>query len=65
MGQHTIELLTARIEQGRRDGDVAPEVDARAQAQFLLNTIVGLRVMAKTFDGPTRHGVIDTALAGL
>ncbi|WP_327256496.1 TetR/AcrR family transcriptional regulator [Streptomyces sp. NBC_01244] len=65
MGQRTIQLLTDRIEQGRRDGDVAPEVDARAQAQFLLNTIVGLRVMAKTFDGPTLHGVIDTALAGL
>ncbi|MFE4638875.1 TetR/AcrR family transcriptional regulator [Streptomyces sp. NPDC056773] len=65
MGQRTIQLLTDRIEQGRRDGDIAPEVDARAQAQFLLNTIVGLRVMAKTFDGPTLHGVIDTALAGL
>ncbi|WP_330300297.1 TetR/AcrR family transcriptional regulator [Streptomyces sp. NBC_00503] len=65
MGQHTIQLLTARIEQGRRDGDVAPEVDAGAQAQFLLNTIVGLRVMAKSFDGPILHGIIDTALAAL
>lgn len=65
MAQHTIQLLAARIEQGRRDGDVAPEVNAGAQAQFLLNTIVGLRVMAKTFDGPTLRGIIDTALAGL
>lgn len=65
MGQRTIQLLTERIEQGLRDGDVAPGVDAEAQAQFLLNTIVGLRVMAKTFDGPTLYGVIDTALAGL
>lgn len=65
MGQRTIQLLTERIEQGLRDGDVAPEVDARVQAQFLLSTIVGLRVMSKTFDRATLYGVIDTALAGL
>lgn len=65
MAEHTIQLLTARIEQGRRDGDVAPEVDAKAQAQFLLNTIVGLRVMAKTFGRSTLRGIIDSALAGL
>ncbi len=64
MEERTIELLTARIEQGQRDGDVAPEVDAKAQAQFLMNTIVGLRVMAKTFDGPALYRIIDTALAG-
>jgi TetR/AcrR family transcriptional repressor of nem operon len=65
MEERTIELLATRIEQGRSDGDVAPEVDARAQAQFLMNTIVGLRVMAKTFDGPVLYRIIDTALAGL
>ena len=63
--EHTIELLAARIDQGRRDGDVAREVDARAQAEFLMNTIAGLRVMAKTFDEPTLHRIIDTALTGL
>jgi TetR/AcrR family transcriptional repressor of nem operon len=65
MEERTIELLATRIEQGRSDGDVAPGVDARAQAQFLMNTIAGLRVMAKTFDGPTLYRIIDTALAGL
>ena len=65
MEERTIQLLAARIEQGRRDGDVAPEVDAKEQAQFLMNTIVGLRVMAKTFDRVTLHRIIDTALAGL
>lgn len=63
--ERTIQLFATRIEQGQRDGDVAPEVDAKAQAYFLMNTIVGLRVMAKTFDGPTLHQIIDTALAGL
>jgi TetR/AcrR family transcriptional repressor of nem operon len=65
MTQRSIELLAARIEQGKRDGDVAAEVDAKAQAHVLMTTILGLRVMAKTFDGPTLHRVIDTALAGL
>ncbi|GAA4620643.1 TetR/AcrR family transcriptional regulator [Actinoallomurus vinaceus] len=65
IGEHTIDLLAARIEQGRRDGDVAPEIDARAQAQFLMNTVLGLRVMAKAFDGPALYRIIDTALAGL
>ena len=63
--EHMIELLAERIEQGQRDGDVAAGVDARAQARFLMNTIMGLRVMAKTFDRPVLYGVIDTALAGL
>jgi TetR/AcrR family transcriptional repressor of nem operon len=65
MTERTIELLTARIEQGRRDGDVAADVDAKAQARFLMNTIGGLRVMAVTYDKPTLHQIIDTALAGL
>ncbi|KIF07239.1 TetR family transcriptional regulator [Streptomyces sp. RSD-27] len=63
--ERTIEILGARIERGRRDGDVAPGVDAKAQAQFLMNTIAGLRVMAKTFDGPILYRIIDTALGGL
>ncbi len=65
MQERTIHLLTARIEQGKRDGDVAPEVDAGTQARFLMNTIAGLRVMARTFDGPTLHQIIETALTGL
>jgi TetR/AcrR family transcriptional repressor of nem operon len=65
MEERSIELLAARLEQGRRDGDVAPEVDAELQAQFLMNTIIGLRVMAKTFDEQTLHRIIDVAVAGL
>jgi TetR/AcrR family transcriptional repressor of nem operon len=64
-GGRTIELLAARIEQGQRDGDVPPKLDARAQAEFLANTLLGLRVMAKVFDGATLYRVIDTALTGL
>lgn len=65
MEERTIELLAARIERGRRDGDVAPGVDAKAQARFLMNTIAGLRVMTKTLDRADLYGIIDTALACL
>lgn len=65
MEEGVIEVLAARIAQGQRDGDVARNVDARAQALFLQNTLAGLRVMAKTFDRPALHRIIDTALAGL
>jgi TetR/AcrR family transcriptional repressor of nem operon len=65
MEEGVIEVLAARIEQGQRDGDVDRDVDARAQALFLQNTLAGLRVMAKTFDRPALHRIIDTALAGL
>ncbi|MCD0442911.1 TetR/AcrR family transcriptional regulator [Glycomyces sp. A-F 0318] len=60
----TIRLLGERIRRGQRDGDVAPEVDADAQARFLMNTIVGLRVMATTHELPALRGIIETALTG-
>ncbi|KJS52782.1 TetR/AcrR family transcriptional regulator [Streptomyces rubellomurinus] len=63
--ERMIELLAARIERGKLDGDVDRSVDARAQAQFLQNTSAGLRVMAKTFERPVLYRIIDTALAGL
>ncbi|GAA1687377.1 TetR/AcrR family transcriptional regulator [Glycomyces endophyticus] len=65
MTDRTIELLAERLRRGRRDGDVPPEIDPEAQAHLLMNTIVGLRVMARTYDGPVLHRIIDTALAGL
>jgi TetR/AcrR family transcriptional repressor of nem operon len=63
MTDETIRLLGERLRRGQRDGDVDPGVDAEAQAHFLMNTIVGLRVMARTHDGPVLHGIVDTALA--
>ncbi|MFE2106312.1 TetR/AcrR family transcriptional regulator [Kitasatospora sp. NPDC059463] len=63
--ERMIELLTARIERGQREGDVDRGVDAPAQALFLQTTLAGLRVMARTFDRPALHRVIDTALTGL
>ncbi|MET3807498.1 TetR/AcrR family transcriptional repressor of nem operon [Nakamurella sp. UYEF19] len=65
MQDRPIGALTARIEQGRRDGDVDDDVHARAVAEFLANTLAGLRVMAITYDAPTLYRIIDSAVAVL
>lgn len=54
--------LAARIERGRRDKVIDRDTDPRALAELLMNTIVGLRVMAKTYDGLTLHRIVDSAL---
>ena len=65
MAERSIDLIAARIEQGKRDGDVASDIDAVAQAQLIQNTVAGLRIMAKGFDEQVLYRIIDTALAGL
>ncbi len=65
MQEHSVAALAARIEQGHRDGDVSPGLDARAFAELLANTLAGLRVMAMTYDAPTLYRIIDSALATL
>jgi TetR/AcrR family transcriptional repressor of nem operon len=54
-----------RIERGQRDGDVPPDLDARAWAEHLANTLAGLRVTAMTHEAPMLYRIIDTALAPL
>lgn len=57
--------FAARIERGQRDGDVARELNAQALAEYLSNTLAGLRVMAITHEAPVLYRIIDTALAAL
>mgnify|MGYP001098454552 CR=1 FL=1 len=65
MAERSVELIAARIEQGRRDGDVAAGLDARTQALLIQNTIVGLRVMGCGFERSALYAIIDAAVAGL
>ncbi|MFH9351437.1 TetR/AcrR family transcriptional regulator [Kitasatospora sp. NPDC017646] len=65
MGERMVELFAARIERGRRDGDVDRGVDAKEQALYLQAVLAGLRVMSRTYDRPVLLRIIDTALAGL
>lgn len=57
--------LADRIEQGKRDGDVRAEIDSRDYADFVANTLMGLRVTAKTAEQAMLYRIIDTALSTL
>jgi TetR/AcrR family transcriptional regulator, transcriptional repressor for nem operon len=63
--ERLVAVLAARIDQGRRTGDVRPGIDARATAEFLLNTSAGLRILAKTNEAPALYRIIDVALTTL
>ncbi|MFE3195639.1 TetR/AcrR family transcriptional regulator [Nocardia sp. NPDC059240] len=63
--EYMIEAFTERLEQGRRDGDVRTDLDARAYSEFLMNTIGGLRITAKVSEAETLYRIIDTALSTL
>ncbi|MEV6771529.1 TetR/AcrR family transcriptional regulator [Nocardia sp. NPDC051030] len=63
--QGVLVALRTRIEQGVREGDIRADIDPQATAEFFMNTISGLRLMAKTCDAPVLHRIIDTALTTL
>lgn len=65
MAERSAEAIAARIERGKRDGDVPAGVDARTQALLIQNTIAGLRIMACGFDRSALYAIIDAAVAGL
>jgi TetR/AcrR family transcriptional regulator, transcriptional repressor for nem operon len=61
----TLAVVAARLDRGRRDGDVPAGLDVQATAEFLMTTIAGLRVLARTYSAPELHRVVDTALSVL
>ncbi|MFD6396617.1 TetR/AcrR family transcriptional regulator [Nocardia sp. NPDC060249] len=63
--QRIVATLAARIDQGRRDGDVDRDVDPNSIAALLFTTSVGLRLMAKTNDAAQLYRLIDVALTTL
>jgi TetR/AcrR family transcriptional regulator, transcriptional repressor for nem operon len=63
--ERLIGILAERIDQGRRDGDVRPDIDARATAEFLMNTNTGLRIRARTHEAAALYRIIDVALTAL
>lgn len=60
-----VATLAARIDRGRRDGDVDAAVDPGAVAALLFTTSAGLRIMAKTNDTPELYRLVDVALTVL
>lgn len=63
--ERTMAALESRIAQGVRDGDVRTGLDPRATAEYVMNTLAGLRVMARAYDAATLRRIADTALAAL
>jgi TetR/AcrR family transcriptional repressor of nem operon len=63
--QRVEDALWAAIQRGQRDGEIAADRDARALAQFTLNSMYGLRVLGKTADRQTLTGIVDSVLRAL
>jgi TetR/AcrR family transcriptional regulator, transcriptional repressor for nem operon len=52
------------VEEGQRGGEIDPARDAREVATLLLNTAIGMSVLAKTADGPDQlRRVVDAVSA--
>jgi TetR/AcrR family transcriptional regulator, transcriptional repressor for nem operon len=60
------DLLVVALDEARRDGDLKPGVDTRAQARVLVAVMQGMEFLAKTRLPPDALAQIaDTALANL
>ncbi|RSD14794.1 TetR/AcrR family transcriptional regulator [Amycolatopsis eburnea] len=63
--ERTLGVIAARIDRGRRDGDVDPDLDVQATTDLLGAVISGLRVLIRIHDATRLHRVIDAALTCL
>lgn len=58
MFERTEQAFVALIEEGQRAGEINAGRDPQAIGSLLLNTVVGLRVVAMVADGPARSRAI-------
>lgn len=58
MFERTEQAFVALIEEGQRAGEIDAGRDPQAIGSLLLNTVVGLRVIAMVADGPARSRAI-------
>ncbi|MGW2544430.1 TetR/AcrR family transcriptional regulator [Kitasatospora sp. NPDC001574] len=66
MFARTESAFRVTIEEGRRAGEIAGGRDAAATAAWLLATVIGMRVLAKTAEDATQlRRVVDAAMASL
>ncbi|WP_326823071.1 TetR/AcrR family transcriptional regulator [Streptosporangium sp. NBC_01756] len=66
MFDRTEGAFQALIAEGQRAGEIAPERDPVALGSLLLNTVVGMRLMARVAEGPDRLArVIDAVIDSL
>ncbi|GAA2065219.1 TetR/AcrR family transcriptional regulator [Streptomyces albiaxialis] len=66
MLDRTESAFRALIEEGQRSGEIAPGRDPAALGSLLMNTVVGMRIVARVAEGPERlDRVIDATLDSL
>ncbi|MFD5466796.1 TetR/AcrR family transcriptional regulator [Kitasatospora sp. NPDC127059] len=66
MFARTESALRATVEEGQRAGEIAVGRDAAAVAAWLLATVIGMRVLAKTAEDATQlRRVVDAAIGSL
>ncbi|MEU6784233.1 TetR/AcrR family transcriptional regulator [Nonomuraea angiospora] len=66
MFDRTEDAFRALVEEGRRTGEISADRDARAVGSLLLNTVVGMRLLARVADGPDRlTRVVDAVVDSL
>ncbi|MFI7638136.1 TetR/AcrR family transcriptional regulator [Nonomuraea sp. NPDC049400] len=66
MLDRTEDAFRALIEEGQRGGEIAADRDAHAIGSLLLNTVVGMRLIARVAEGPDRlDRVIDAVIDSL
>lgn len=66
MLDRTEDAFRALMEEGQRSGEIAKDRDARDLGSLLLNTIVGMRLLARTAEGPERlHRVVNAIVGSL
>ncbi|PIW37756.1 MAG: TetR/AcrR family transcriptional regulator [Hydrogenophilales bacterium CG15_BIG_FIL_POST_REV_8_21_14_020_62_31] len=59
-------VLQAAVERAQREGDIAPERDARTLANYLVSSMSGLKTQAKAgADAATLKGIIAVVLKAL
>lgn len=59
------DAFCAALERARASGEIAPELEPRATARYLLNSMYGLRVTGKTMDRRALTGVVEMVLRSL
>ena len=66
MLDRTEDAFRALIKEGQRAGEIAPGRDPAALGSLLMNTVVGMRIVARVAEGPDRLArVIDAAIDSL
>lgn len=59
LGKRLREAIMTRVHDAQREGDIAPSLDAKATAEFLIANIAGIRIAGR--GGATREALVSLA----